>query len=306
MLGANGHGLGAMTLTVQNTGSEALSLTASRISSANPLPFSTNSKCGTLAVGASCTIDVFYQTSTVGTATGTLTVTDSTSGYAQSVPISVTSNYAIVSFNPNSLTFGQQLIGTTSSAQSFTIGDQNLQPLGHALTIDVASTPGVNYTNTGASSCPASTTQLCTVSIVFNPTRAGTVYGVVTVTDTVSGSISYYNLFGTGVGVPSVSLSPTSLTFAARSVATTSLPQTVTLTNNGTGQLAVNGISLTGANPGDYVLTNNCGTLMLANSSCTFTVSFSPKAAGTRTASVQITTNASTSPDTVALTGTGQ
>lgn len=305
-LGNNGKGLGATTLTVQNTGSSAVMLSASQISSANPLPFSSNSNCGALAVGASCTVNVFFQTNAVGTASGTFTLTDSVSGYTQSVPITATSSYAIVSLNPDSLTFGSQLVGTTSSVQSFTVGDLNQQPLGHALTASVTSFPGVNYTITQGASCPASTTQLCTVSVVFNPTRAGNIFGALAVTDTVSGNVAYESLYGTATGIPSMMLSPTSLAFASRSVGTTSLPQTVTLTDNGTDVLSISGISLTGTNPGDYVLTNNCGGSLAVNASCTFTVSFAPTATGTRTASVQIVSNASTSPDSVTLTGTAQ
>jgi hypothetical protein len=91
-------------------------------------------------------------------------------------------------------------------------------------------------------------------------------------------------------------------------VGTTSIAQTVTLTNNGTGTAALTGIgiSLTGANTGDYVLTNSCGSSLATNASCTFTVSFAPMATGTRTASVQIVSSAGTSPDMVGLTGTAQ
>src|SRR5262249_55427183 len=44
---------------------------------------------------------------------------------------------------------------------------------------------------------------------------------------------------------------------------------------------------------------------LAANASCTINVTFTPQATGSRTASVTLTDNAASSPQTIALTGTG-
>ena len=79
----------------------------------------------------------------------------------------------------------------------------------------------------------------------------------------------------------------------------------MTLTNNGGTTLSITSITLTGTNPADFAQSNNCGSTVAANASCTINVTFTPSASGTRTASVNIADNASGSPQLVGLTGTG-
>jgi len=99
---------------------------------------------------------------------------------------------------------------------------------------------------------------------------------------------------------PGASLSPTSLTFGSQSVGTTSVPQTVTLSSNGTAPLHITGISASG----DFAETDNCGKGVPAGSTCTLNVTFTPRASGTRTGALTINDNAVGSPQTVGLTGT--
>jgi len=104
---------------------------------------------------------------------------------------------------------------------------------------------------------------------------------------------------------PAVSLSPTSLTFGSQNVGTTSLAQNVTLTNTGNAALSVASVGLTGTDPGDFSQTNACGSGVAAGANCSISVTFAPTAAGSRSASVSIADNASGSPQTISLSGTG-
>src|SRR5207247_7361126 len=108
-----------------------------------------------------------------------------------------------------------------------------------------------------------------------------------------------------GTGVASVTLSPTSLTFPSQNVGITSAPQAVTLSNSGSAALSISSIAITGANGGDFAQTNNCGSSLAAGSKCTINVTFAPAATGTRTGTLTVTDNASGSPQTASLTGTG-
>ncbi len=110
---------------------------------------------------------------------------------------------------------------------------------------------------------------------------------------------------GGGGGTPAASLSPGSLTFASQTVNTTSAAQSVTLTNSGSAALSLTSVAISGTNGSDFAQTNTCGSSVNANASCTISVTFTPTAAGTRTANVSITDNATGSPQTVSLTGTG-
>jgi len=109
---------------------------------------------------------------------------------------------------------------------------------------------------------------------------------------------------GTG-GSPVASLSPTSLTFPSQTVGTTSAAQAVNLSNSGSAALSITSIAITGTNSGDFAQTNNCGSSVAAGSSCTINLTFKPTATGTRSATLTVTDNASDSPQTASVTGTG-
>src|SRR5438270_144035 len=99
--------------------------------------------------------------------------------------------------------------------------------------------------------------------------------------------------FGTSSSNPGASVSPTSLTFGSQTVGTTSAAQTVTLT--------ITSIVASG----DFAASNTCGGSLAAGGNCSISVTLTPTASGTRTGSLSVTDNATGSPQTVSLTGTG-
>jgi hypothetical protein len=104
-----------------------------------------------------------------------------------------------------------------------------------------------------------------------------------------------------------VSLSPTGLNFGNQTVNTPGTPQTVTLTNTGTTTLAFTSILIAGAERLDFapLVSSNCGKSLVAGGSCKISAEFTPKLVGTRSATIQITDNASGSPQVISLSGTG-
>jgi hypothetical protein len=96
------------------------------------------------------------------------------------------------------------------------------------------------------------------------------------------------------------------LDFATVTVGVTSPAKTVTVTNVGTTVVTFTGITLVGANPGDYHITNNtCGSSVAGGASCTVKVTFKPTATGTRKATLNLADDGGGSPQTVTLTGIG-
>lgn len=110
---------------------------------------------------------------------------------------------------------------------------------------------------------------------------------------------------GGGGGAPAVSFTPTSLTFAAQEIGTTSAPQSITITNTGTASLFINSAAV--PNTLDFTQVNDgcSGLTLAAGTSCSVSITFSPTASGTRSAAFTLTDNAAGSPQTVPLTGTG-
>lgn len=98
-----------------------------------------------------------------------------------------------------------------------------------------------------------------------------------------------------------LTLSSYSLQYAQEDVGQTSDPQTVTLSNNGNSDVTLNLIA-TGS---DFTQTNNCGSSLVAGSSCKINVSFAPVGGGQRNSVLGIFTNATSNPQTVNLAGTG-
>lgn len=202
---------------------------------------------------------------------------------------------------PSSLAFGNQLVGSTSAAQTIKVSNNGST----ATTIGVAVGGEFAETNT----CPVSPATLapatsCTIGVTFKPTATGPLTGSVTITDTLPGSPQIVGLTGTGVA-PIVTLSGTSLGFGNQNVGASSASQMVMLSNSGTALLTISTITITGANNGDFSQTNTCGASVNAGANCSISVTFKPTATGSRAASVTITDNASGSPQSVSLTGTG-
>jgi hypothetical protein len=194
-------------------------------------------------------------------------------------------------------------MGSTSAAQTVTLsntGNASLSissmALGGANSVDFAQT-----SNCGASVAAGAN---CTISVTFTPSAAGARNASLAITDNATGSPQTVSLSGTGLQ-PAVSLSPSSLTFAKQTTGTASAGQGVTLKDTGNASLKISSIALSGANPGDFAQTNNCGSSLGAGASCTISIAFAPTAAGSRSASLEISDDASGSPQTVSLSGTG-
>jgi hypothetical protein len=202
-----------------------------------------------------------------------------------------------VAFGPASLTFGTQLVNTTSPAQTVTV----LAAGNNALSISsIVASSGFAQTNTCTSTVSGGGT--CSVSVTFDPSVSGTINGTLKFTD--NGPSSPQTLNVTGVGT-FVQVSPSTLSFGNQAVGTTSPAKKITLTNKGSTTLSITKISITGADPGDFAETNTCGSSVAAGASCSISVTFTPTATGSRTASLTISDSDAASPQTVSLSGTG-
>jgi hypothetical protein len=126
-----------------------------------------------------------------------------------------------------------------------------------------------------------------------------------TVMLTANATANFASVSSSSPGEPSIIISPAALAFGSHVVGAISSSQAVTLTNTGNAPLAPLSISITGTNSGDFAQTNTCGISLPAGSSCVVNVNFDPSASGSRSASIQISDNAASSPQSVGLSGTG-
>lgn len=214
-----------------------------------------------------------------------------------------------ITITPTSLTFGNQIVGTTSAGQTITY--QN----GTTISVDIST---VSITGPNAldfvflsQTCegnllPQGTN--CTTIVAFAPTAVGLRQANLVFTDDATGSPRSIPL--SGIGTPAAPLvclsSSASLTFGSQLIGTTSVVQSVTITNCGSSDLNISSVVLSGSSSGDFSVTNTCtGGPVSAGGTCTLNVTFNPTALGNRQASVIITHDAVGSPITLTVQGVG-
>jgi len=286
----------AKTITVKNGRKVAVSIASITID----LPeYGENNNCpitpATLAPGATCTISVTFAPTATGAQHGTLTIVDTTT---QKVPLNGTGIVAVVA-TPSSLTFANTIIGHKSAAKPVTV--KNNEPT--ALTINSITSSLPDYL-IATDTCPLSPATLaagtsCKITVTFSPTALGLREGTLTISDDASNSPT---IPLSGTGELAVAVAPSGLTFSGQALGTISPTQTVTLVNNQAAQLTIGHIT---SSLSDFALTSSCPSKLAAGASCSVAVAFAPAATGTRTATLTFVDNATNSPQTVSLVGTG-
>ncbi len=281
------------TVTVTVIGSLDLHVTSTTV--AGDFSVGSNSCTGTVAAGTTCAVDVSFAPTATGARTGMLTIFGNLPGGEVTVPLSGTGTTpAAVTLTPASLSFGVQLIGTTSTAQDITVSNTG----SNVATISQVSAVGDFAISANTCGDSLAGQSGCTLSVVFKPVNSGTSYGSVTVTD--SAGTQAAQLSGTGQSPATDTISPTSLTFATQQIGTTSAAEAVTLTNSGDASLT----KIQAAGTGNFAVVNNCGTSLSGHASCTMEVSYVPAQVGAESGSLTVSDAIGT--HTVTLAGTGE
>jgi hypothetical protein len=283
----------AQNVVLSNSGTAPLAISTITIGG----EFGQTNNCGTtLAVGGSCNIAVTFSPVTRGNLTGWISLNSNTAGSSPVTNLSGIGIGPVATTSVSSLTFGSQNVGTTSSAQAVTLtntGDATL----NISSIQIAG----DFAQSGNCSSTLSAGANCTLNVTFTPTGTGTRTGFIVFSDdSVNGSTQQVTLSGTG-STPAASLSPSSLTFAAQRVHTSSAPQIVTLSNPGNATLSISNIAITG----DFSQSNNCGATLIAGGSCSINVTFTPSALGNRAGTLTVNSNAPGGAVVTSLAGTG-
>ncbi len=284
----------ARQFTLTNTGDS--SLTTGAITVTGEFSVSTGCNNKTLAANASCTFTATFSPASAGPKSGTISIPNNTLTTG-SISLTGLAGSSGVTLTPSSHTFGQQRVGTTSTAQTFRVTNST----GTSLTLStITTTPGFAVSsNCNGRVLPA--LAFCEFTATFTPTSAGATTGTISVASNASGAPHIIALTGTGVE-PTLNLSRTSYDFGKLPVGSTSSGQPVTITNPGNLPVSVGVISATQ----DFAVTSTCnGATINPAESCTFTASFTPTATGARAGTLTIPSNAVGAPHMVSLTGAG-
>jgi hypothetical protein len=313
-----------LSLTVTNTSSFAVPIETVLASS----QFNETDNCAdsSLGAGASCTINVTFEPTSISTSSAPTTGSISIGVLGSSVPlaenvtgIGVSATTPTGFFAPQNVAFGSQPNGSISSPFTVTLtnsGSVALNGEGYPI-IYLSSFPGAFVLQSNTCGMTLAVGATCQATVAFAPTT--TTASNNGNSNSYSQSLyAYFNgsgeatvtLTGTGVApAPSGTLSTTMLTFPSTTVGASATPQNVTFTN--TGNATLTGISFanpSGSGASSYTpLSGGCITLtsLTSGGQCTLTVPFAPQTTGTLTASVTISSNGVPATQTLSLTGTG-
>ncbi len=306
----------AQTLTVSNAAAAtgALNLTTIATTAGSDFAVSGGS-CqagGSVAVGASCTINVTFTPTATGTRNGSLSIAHNGANGRTDVSLSGTAvNLSpAVSVSPTALTFSSAT-GTASSPMRVTLSNTGTAALSLS-SLTLGGTQASDYTLAASSTCAANGSvaggSSCVLDVVFTPTVTGARNATLTIAHNAAGSPSVIALSGTGTAVaqPGIALDATTLELGRQVVGMTSAAQTLTLTNTGGAALTLSGISASGNDAGDFVLGGTCATnaAIAARGTCTITVAMRPVTLGNKVATLNVASNAPTGAVRVTLRGT--
>ncbi len=250
-----------------------------------------------------------------GSATETVTFAASTSVVPGTYPVTlignngntsraVTINVVVpqtgIRLSTGSLAFSSQVVGSVSSRQNFTVTNIGTT----AITFSAIATGSSFGATSNCSTLAAGAS--CTVTVTFSPLSGKSFSSQVILTDSDATVTQSVSVTGTGLARPSITLSPGTLSFGSNKVGTKSVVKTTTLTNTSTtSSLNISSLALTGSYPGDYTQTNTCGASLAPGANCSFSVTFTAGAKGSRNATITIYENTSVGKHSVTLTGSG-
>jgi len=119
------------------------------------------------------------------------------------------------------------------------------------------------------------------------------------------GTLTHQTQVTLSVVQPAATISPTSASFSNQPIDITSNAKKVTLSSTGTAPLNISNIAITGTNASDFSQSSNCPSALAPGKKCTISVTFTPSLIGTEAATLGISDDATNSPQTVPLSGTG-
>jgi hypothetical protein len=289
----------SQTITLSNSGNATLTISSATVSGA-AFSMSSMSTPTTIAAGGTAQFNVVFTPTASSAVTGTISLVSNAPNSPLTIALTGTGTSAsqLLSASPTTLSFGNVNDGTTSSLSVTLTNSGNAD-----ITISGVTTTGSGFSTSGGSGVTLSANQTTTVSVAFDPSTAGAVSGKVSVASNATNSPAVITVTGTGVASSTgITVSPTSLSFGSQTVNTTAGANTVTVTNTGTTSITVSSVSTSAP----FAVSGFSGsTTLTANQALSLSVTFDPTSQISSSGTLTITSSAPSSPNTVALSGTG-
>ena len=279
------------TATATATATPTTTASATSTSTATPTPTATSTQTSTATSTATAT------------ATLTATATPTATATATSTTSSTQTATATVTATPT-----RTATATSTSTATPTATSTQTSTATSTATATATSTATATPTATATATSTTSSTQTATATGSATPTSTATATSTATTSGTpTSTATASSTSTGTPAATPTTSISvAASLAMGSAAVQNTST-RNLTVVNTGrTNPLFIE--SVTSSDPAEFAATgvSTCPPTGLAHGlSCKIAIGFTPNALGTRSATLHVFDNTSTSPQSVAVSGTG-
>jgi hypothetical protein len=286
------------TIHVENTGSESATISKLTISGSG-VSVAGMTAPTTLAAGQTANLTVTYKPAAAGILTASLAIISNATDPSVVVGINATATVSTLAATPSSFSFGNVAVGSDTTQ---TI---RLQNIGTSPVKISAITPSVSSIAISGVALPISLAPgtSATLTAAYKPTTAGSVAGKITVTSNAVGSPTVVDLSATAAAA-AVLLTPsaTSLSFGSVAVGSSGMSQ-LTVRSTGNTNANISKVTITGTG---FVLGGSAASVILDPGQAeSYTVNFNPKATGSLTGTLTITSSAANSPLNILLSGTG-
>ena len=289
---------GSQTITLTNSGSASVTISQATASGTG-LSISGLGTPLTLGAGLSTTFSAQFAPTSAGAASGSISIVSNAPNSPLTIPLSGTGTQPQLAATPTTAAFGNVTTGTNNSQTVILTNGGSA-----TVTISSVTVTGAGFSTTGITApLTIAAGKTATFNAVFGPSAAGSVTGSITLVSNAPNSPLTISLSGTGVAATRVlGLSSSTLSFGNLNVGINS-SLTTTLTNNGNSNVTISVVTVSGA--GFSASGVSSGETLTPNQAVTVTAQFAPTAAGLVNGSVSIASNATNSPSTITVSGTG-
>ena len=280
-------------------------LTITSVQNSNPSEFAiTSAGCNsntTVPAGSSCGVYVQFTPSQAGARSAYLSFNDSAPG---SPHVALLTGLGLnptgsLEINPTSIPFGNEAVTTSTSTVSVLVRNLgnsvvNLTGVSSSLPDYVISSNSCTGTISAGS--------YCYFYVAFDPTTTGARNGTITVSSS-NATSQGVNVTGTGVTATKALavIAPATMDLGPV-VLNNSQQRSFYIRNIGTQTVNLSGVTGLSA---PFTASNNCGSTIAINTSCLIYVNFRPTATGTPSQTLSINSDATGSPQTLTVKGTG-
>jgi hypothetical protein len=286
-------------VTLTNSGNESLTISSLSVNATNFTTSGLNLPL-TLGAGKMATLNILFGPGGSESVSGNITV-ETSQGTSAVIAVSGTGvqQQPALTITPSGASFGDVSDGS-SSTQTIQLKNSGTG----TLSVTQASVSGSAFTISGLT-LPISLTagQSSSFTVKFAPQSAGTQSGTVSVASNAPASPTVVDLSGTGMATTlSLSLSSSTLNFGnVNSGSSSALAETITNTGNGNVQI----LSIAESGSGFTLAGVSVPATLKPGQTLTFDVNFAPATGGNDSGKVTVTSNATGSPGTIVLSGTG-